>query len=99
MNQTTYLLVLGCWFAAGCVWALVMNLLYVKTFLATRERFRQTGGDLKWFAFLYSGATRRTIRDVAPEQATRLRSLLLGFCLVGPVWLAGCVAIVALHEG
>jgi hypothetical protein len=94
MSQKTYLIVLGCWFAAGCLWALVMNLLYLKAFLATRETFRRTGRDLTWVGFLYSGKTRRSIRDVAPEQATRLKKLLIVFCFVGPAWLAGCVAIV-----
>lgn len=98
MNQTTYLLVLGCWFVVGCFWALVMNLLYVRAFLAARERLRHAGRDLTWLAFLFSGRTRRSIRDVAPEQAMRLRKLLLGFCIVGPVWLAGCVAIVAMRS-
>lgn len=93
MNHKTYLIVLGCWFAAGCLWALVMNLLYLKAFITTRMAFRQAGRDLNWLAFLYSRRTRRSIRNVSPEQADRLTKLLWLCWTIGPVWVAGFVAI------
>ena len=96
MSQTTYLLIFGIWFFTGCAYALVVSLLMIKEFVAARRIFSETGQNLTWVSFSYSGEIRRRIRDIAPEQACHLFRIRLSSWIFGPIWLAAFMLIMVI---